>query len=128
MGIDIGDAHWGYGGFMRFRKHLAREIGVNLDSMAGYAGWGWQESREAQQNAISWSTVEDPIVPLLDHSDCDGDLSVEECRTIVPRLRELVDGWSEDPELNESFDKRQALLLADSMDQCGREGQRLEFR
>jgi len=123
MGLDFseGDAHWSYSGFMRFRRHLAKEIGIHLDAMEGF---GFDES---PRTLIKWDRVHDPIVPLLDHSDCDGDLSVEECRTIAPRLRELVQGWSDDPDLRESFDKQQALKLADAMDICGREGRRLEF-
>jgi len=141
MGLDFshGDAHWSYGGFMWFRKRLAKEIGVNIDEMVGFAPSPYLAEISAEDWATlgfgskptrfntSWDEVNDAIVPLLRHSDCDGDLSVEECRAIAPRLRELVQGWSDDPELDEAFDKKQALLLADGLEQCVRQGQRLEF-
>ena len=142
MGLDFshGGAHWSYSGFMAFRKRLAREIGVDLECMAGFAPdemvmslspeqWTLLDlGHRPKQFNVSWATVNDPIVPLLKHSDCDGNLSVEECRTIAPRLRELVRGWSDTPSPHEAYDKMQALLLADGMEQCAREGRALEFR
>ena len=144
MGLDFshGGAHWSYSGFMAFRKRLAREIGVDLECMAGFAppeslidmsakdwdllGFGIKPERFN----MSWNGVNDTLVPLLNHSDCDGSLSADECCTIAPRLREIVQRWTDDPEQDqgEAYDKRQALLLADGMEQCAREGRALEFR
>jgi hypothetical protein len=113
MGIDFShcDAHWSYRGFHLFRVKLASSIQLDLDNMEGF-GSGSQ----------SWDTISDPIKPLLDHSDCDGELSPDECRTVSPRLRELVKGWGDD------YDKRHALWLADGMDLAANNNKPLEFR
>jgi hypothetical protein len=106
-------AYWSYLGFHRFRKRLAEEIGVDLDKMEGFG--------ENEDGAVPWSITDDPIVPLLDHSDCDGELTPDLCAEIAPRLRELVANWPDD------YDKRNAILLADSMDTCARLDVSLEF-
>lgn len=100
MGVSFshGEAGWSYGGFKNFRVELAASIGIKLDDMVGFNG------------GVPWDTVADPIKPLLDHSDCDGELTPDECRAVAPRLRELVAGWDAD-----DYDKVNALRLADGM-------------
>lgn len=112
MGLNFShtEASWSYGGFMEFRKRLANQIGVNLDRMAGFGG------------KRSWTTVKDSIKLLLNHSDCDGTLSLGQCRKIAPRLRKLVSSWP-----NDDYDKVNALELADGMEKAEQEGVVLEF-
>ena len=107
---------------MRFRRRLAREIGVCLDAMVGFQSRVGNTSYDTSGCPIPWSKVHDPIVPLLNHSDCEGELSPEECRVVAPRLRELVSGWPD-----EDFDKQNALRLAEGMDSADGSGQPLEF-
>ncbi len=118
MGIDFNHtrARWSYSGFMQFRIRLARETGIDLVSMIGFGGKNeWPPRRS------------DPIIAFLDHSDCDGSMTVEECRLCAPRLREMVAEWSEDdPDV--AYDKRMALRLADGMDEAVRTGVELQFR
>ena len=116
MGLDFvgSDAHWSYSGFMKFRRRLASEIGINLDEMQGFI--------EVYENGISRSTIDDDIVPLLNHSDCDGELSAEECETIEPRLRELIAEWDD-----KEYDKINGILLADGMDRCVSQNVPLRF-
>ena len=129
MDFNNSDASWSYSGFMVFRKRLAKEIGIeNLDSMWGFGG------------NVQWDKYkDDPIYILLYHSDCDGDMSPEECGKVAPRLRELVAEWSDndddynylgscDSEIWEAFDKRQALLLAEGMEYCAETGEKLRFQ
>lgn len=113
MGLDFrgADARWSYGGFNRFRTRLAAIIGVNLDKMAGFA-----------ERGISWETVKDDIVPLLCHSDCDGSLTYGQCKKVAPRLRALVKEWPD-----ADYDKQQALLLAEGMEECGAAKKKLIF-
>jgi hypothetical protein len=66
--------------------------------------------------------LDDAIVPLLNHSDCDGELTPEECATISPRLRELAAAWPED-----DYGREHALRLADDMDLAARLDCHLEF-
>lgn len=113
MGLDFegSKAHWSYGNFKRFRCRLALEIGIDLDQMAGFA----------EKDGISWKDFTDPIIPLLNHSDCDGQLSPIECARIAPRLRQLIARW------DDGYDKRQAILLAEGMESCTEAGKPLFF-
>lgn len=108
MGLDFShtEAHWGYIGFNFFRTKLAAEAGIALHCMDGFAadmlGRTYAKVRISGEDengnmgpigfqpVIKWSAVNDDIVPLLNHSDCDGELSPEECLKVAPRLRELV--------------------------------------
>jgi len=112
MGLNFSHstARWSYGGFHYFRKRLANEIGLNLEEMEGFGG------------VKNWDEVNDPIKPFLNHSDCDGVLTPEECRVVAQRLKELVQDWED------YYDKRNALLLAEDMQYCAEKGITLEFR
>lgn len=107
-----------YSTFMQFRQRLAGQIGIqDLDEMEGYGG------------GRSWEEIDDPIVPFLNHSDCEGDLDAEACETIGPRLRELVVEWPEDAFRGLWEDLRAAgLQLAEAMEEAGRLGTRVVFR
>jgi hypothetical protein len=80
MGVDFshGDAHFGHGTFQLFRERLAAMVGIRLRQMAGFGG------------KVTWSTVTDPLSPLLSRSDAGGVLTPEECRSAAARLRELL--------------------------------------
>lgn len=107
-------AHWSYSGFHRFRQRLAREIGLDLDAMVGFAENG---------QGRSWIEVPpDPIVWLLNHSDCDGDLTPDQCKTLGPRLLELVARW---PDID--HDTVNARMLAKGMKQAADHGVPLRF-
>ena len=145
MGIDFShcEAHWGYMGFMRFRTRIATESGIALNCMSGFvigpSGKPFEsltifgESEESgtvpgfdkyvgRQEVIPWENVKDDIKILLDHSDCDGELTPDECVKIVPRLRELVSNWPENDR-----DKINALYLADGMDEAVKSNVSLGF-
>lgn len=124
MGIDFSHcgAHWSYSGFHRFRRKLAQDAGLNdLNRMQGFGGWGGQSRGE-----VPWDTVTDPLAPLLHHSDCNGTLSPEECASIAPRLREIVEKWPDD--LEWGYDRSQGLELARGMEKAARKGKPLKFR
>lgn len=120
MGIDFShcDARWSYSGFMRFRTKLASSIGVTLGDMEGFSD---------QNPGREWSTIDDPIVPLLDHSDCDGELSPQDCARVAPRLREIIASWSRG-DVRDDHDIRSGLLLADGMGAAANAGEALRFR
>jgi hypothetical protein len=103
MGVDFShcDASWAYSGFHRFRARLATSAGFDLSQMEGFDG------------NKPWSEIHDDLVPLLNHSDCDGKLSVKECKQVAPRLRALLALWPDDPK---DYDKQRGLLLADGME------------
>jgi hypothetical protein len=112
MGIDFhpGSAHWSYSGFHLFRKRIAAAIGMDLESMQGFGG------------SIQFSDFNDDVIPLLDHSDCDGHLTATECGKVGPRLKELVKDWPKN-----DYDRMQALRFANDMIECARNKQKLVF-
>lgn len=75
MGLDIVKGNTSvrigsYTGFDHFRTELASMVGVDLTQMEGYGG------------NTQW-TKEEPFYELLDHSDCHGELSVDECKELM---------------------------------------------
>ncbi len=110
MGLSIGEAHWTYSWFRKFRRRLADSIGINIRDMAGFGG------------EISWGTVHDDIVPLLDHSDCDGELSPDDCAKVAPRLSEVINPWP-----NDDWMREQRMILAAEMERHSASGEYLVF-
>lgn len=140
MGIDFshGEAHWGYGGFNRFRTSLGREIGICVELMEGY--WSDDQFGSRVGGAIasgklslddlwwfpkepmSWDKIEDPIKFLLNHSDCDGHIPPGKCAKIAPRLRKLVKDWDK-----KGQDYLNAIWLAEGMEAAAEAKENLEF-
>ena len=87
---------------------------MDLDEMEGFNG------------ERPWSEVDDDIVPLLNHSDCDGDLSPEQCVIVATRLEELVKSWTDD--ILGSYDKQRAQLLVEGMRKAAAAAEPLEFQ
>lgn len=100
MGLSIGETHWAYGGFADFRRRLAFEEGINLDDMAGYEREVFPGGGEWVGKSLPWlNDAGEPITvlePLLNHSDCGGELAWYECLQVVDRLEEIVQGWEMD--------------------------------
>jgi hypothetical protein len=129
MGLDIlvgnkGFASWSYSGFNDFRTRLARVIGITLNDMSGFGFLA--EKAGKQSKNIDWSEVDDPIVPLLDHSDCEGELDPKTCAKVAPRLRELLDKMDSDT-TEERYDREQGLLLVEAMKQAAKTKKPLKF-
>lgn len=137
-------AQWSYSGFNEFRTKLAKEAGITLSEMEGFGSrdpetpWQFVEA-----GTKKWSAVKDPIVPLLNHSDCDGEIGPQDCARVAPRIRELVARWDDQwriksaPEHQamgykkefsmDNHDKVNALRLADAMEACAKDGVSLVF-
>lgn len=92
MGLDTTHNCWHgpYSSFSKFRQLLAEEIGINLNDYLGYGRGGTKDL----------STIKHDIEPLLNHSDCDGILTVEQCKQIVRGLNNILENLSEK---NQSF-------------------------
>jgi len=75
MGLNCTHGCWDgpYSSFNRFREWVAKQIGIDLDQMLGFKKDG---------GGIPWDNFDHPIIPLLNHSDCGGELTVEECDSI----------------------------------------------
>ncbi|MFE9432887.1 hypothetical protein [Streptomyces sp. NPDC006640] len=122
VGFSHTAAQWAYIGFGQFRRALALFEGIDLDAMVGFGG------------ARDWSTVHTDLAPLLDHSDCDGELTPAQCRQVAPRLRQVIDElwpadravWAIDPGAH--LNRTNGLALADGMDAAAETGEPLQFR
>lgn len=126
MGVQFSHckASWSYSGFNEFRRRLAAVIGIDLWAMSGF-NLEWDCHVRGQigaPKAISWDGFTDPIIPLLNHSDCEGELSHEDCKAIAPRLREIIKHWP-----THDYDTQMALQLAEGMESAVKLGQALEF-
>ena len=115
MGLDFvgADAHWSYSSFNSFRHKLAKEVGIDLDEMDGFGG------------RKSWARVKTPLKWLLNHSDCDGQITAKRCAKMAPILRGAVLQWVNLKE--HEYDLEQALELAEGMRECGRRNKPLIF-
>ena len=80
MGLDVSHDCWHgpYSSFARFREQLANCIGTNLNNYEGYGG------------TVKFSTLQHDLEPLLNHSDCDGTLSPDECERIIKGLNSIL--------------------------------------
>ena len=122
MGLDFNhaNAHWSYSGFNTFRERLAAELGLNWDLMTGNFLTGTPPDETENQRFLA---MKDPIEPLLMHSDCEGELSPDQCAAIAPRLLELIAGWPDG-----DYDKAHGTWLAEGMLYCAEERVALEFQ
>jgi hypothetical protein len=103
--------------FGRFRDALAAHEGIDLGQMEGFRSLGDERPR------IPWDSVSTPLEPFLNHSDCDGELTPEQCRRVAPRLREVVAAlWSPG-----DYNHDAGLLLADGMDAAAATEEPLQF-
>jgi hypothetical protein len=86
MGLDTTHDCWhgAYSAFHSFRQALASLVGIQLDQMVGFGG------------QTSWpDKASEPLVILLDHSDAEDEIAVEDLRPLAKRLRELSGQYSD---------------------------------
>lgn len=73
--------HGAYSAFMRWRTKIAE-----------VAGFGRLTDREGFGGTIPWPSdpERDPLVYLLNHSDCDGEIAAEHCAPLADALEALL--------------------------------------
>ena len=81
MGLDTSHNCWHgpYSSFNRFRHWVAENIGINLDEYIGFGGdkeYGEIENHD--------------LFPFLFHSDCEGDISPDDCKKIADGLDTML--------------------------------------
>jgi hypothetical protein len=150
IGTDMPVApRWAYSGFMRFRERIAKTIDVDLAMMenfydefrvrsryfsepvGGLVGDDYKRQvkeakRRWESEAREWSEIDSDLVPLLNHSDCDGDLSPEDCARVAPALRAALAEMALDGHLPD-HDVESGGMLAAMMDYCAQYNRRLAF-
>lgn len=79
MGLDTthGAWHGAYSAFNTWRTEVAKTIGITLKDMKGFGG------------ITEWDNTH-PLTPLLSHSDCDGELSAEDCLITANALEHIL--------------------------------------
>lgn len=104
MGLDTSHNCWHgpYSTFNRFRYSLGHQIGINLDEYAGYNNNGTKDLSE----------IEHDLMPLFNHSDCDGELSIEESKRIVKGLNSVLENFNEEMQFDFNF-KKQIIQFRD---------------
>ena len=85
MGLDTTHDAWHgpYSSFNDWRYWIAKQIDINLDDYKGYAARGGSGTKDL-------NTIDHPLMPLFNHSDCDGELTPDECRQIAKGLKEIL--------------------------------------
>ena len=103
MGLDTTHGCWngGYGAFNKFRYGLGKLIGINLDDYYGYRN---SDKTPPYKDLV---TINNGIGPLLDHSDCDGELTPSECQRIFDGMQQIVDDSKNDIKLKDDVDDYQ---------------------
>lgn len=90
MGLDTSHDAWhgAYSAFHRFRCAVARCIGIDLERMEGFESdiFGPRHGP-----AIPWSALPPhPLHKFLNHSDCDGEIAVEDLVPIADALEAIL--------------------------------------
>lgn len=118
MGIAFshGSAQWSYSGFNTFRKRICKTIGL-ISSL----------DEEIYEQGLYKFLINDPIYPFIDHSDCEGELTIEEMEQIIPRLEEVLNKWQYDgdPFLEHDIVNGEQLIVG--MKQAIKKGEPLGF-
>lgn len=85
-----------YSVFNRFRYSLGHQIGIDLNEYRGYNKGGDK----------SLGSIKHGLMPLFNHSDCDGKLTVKECKSIVSGLNDVLSNFDEKIEADYDFKER----------------------
>lgn len=88
VGIDLSKM-WGFGPENDFEAYRRLHPGVKPGAIASGAEVGAKEQWFAEE-VIQWEEVNTPLEPFLHHSDCEGELTPDECRLIADPLRDAV--------------------------------------
>lgn len=112
MGLDFshGRARWGYGSFMKFRNRLTKACGLEGDLRENYGNGNYKKLKHHK------------LYPFINHSDCDGHLTVSEMEQIKPELEKIIKEWDDD-----DFHKIQTLDLIEGMEEAIANDEKLEF-
>lgn len=74
--------------FNSFRKTIAKSLGFNLEDMKGFFS-NYKGFNNYVLGIVEWDTLpNDDFYILLKHSDCDGDISYEDCKKLLQRMLE----------------------------------------
>jgi hypothetical protein len=106
MGLDTSHGCWSgpYSAFSSWRNALCLAAGWHLYEKEYNDGFKMKLPREINWDEVTnenirgeWERLpEDPLVVLIAHSDCDGQLPVEVLLPLADRLEQLLDKFADD--------------------------------
>lgn len=111
MGLDTTHDCWhgSYSSFNEFRRSLAQSAGWQLEEMSGFGGVEpWPDK------------AEDALVILLNHSDCEGEIAVDDLLPLAKRLREIDDG-------RDAWRAKAVRQFATGLEMAAKAGEPVEF-
>jgi len=98
---------------------LAKKIGIDLKEYHGY---------NDRHDGKDLESIDHPLMPLFNHSDCDGDLSPEDCKKIADGLDRVIKSATID-EANEPYGHiTYAIQFRDGCLDAYSKGEKIEFR
>lgn len=100
LNFSHGDAQWSCSGFNNFREKLMRGLGETMTLYNLY------EHDEYFKHV--WG--DDDIFPLINHCDCEGELTIPEMIKIIPRVAEIILLWNE-----EDYDRVNGMKFVEGM-------------
>ena len=138
--------HGSYGNFSKWRKRIAELAGLPpLDLMAGFftddeygpfsmivtGGTNQQKNqltRVTKLLPIKWECLEDrPLLLLLSHSDCDGEIEHADCKPIADDLKTILSLFNEDKNPEDKYWKpRTEKFIAGLLDAHAKQ-EKIEF-
>lgn len=118
MGLDTTHNCWHgpYSSFNRFRRSLGHQIGIELNDYHGYDG-----------RKFYLEQIRHDLMPLLNHSDCDGKLSVKECKRLVKGFNDVLENFVETIEHDYNF-KEQIIQFRDGCISAIEQKQKVKFQ
>jgi len=127
MGIDFRlmlpervNASMSYGGFNDFRNRIAGEFGTTTEELYHENKISLSAKKPTEG---PWAKIPDGLFPLMNHSDCDGQLDAEQCAIVYPALEDVAAKWPVT-----EFYRQIAEELVVAMRKAAMCGGRLEFR
>lgn len=128
MGLDTSHDAWhgAYSSFNRFRTRLAELAGFPpLEEMEGFGDGHYNPGNPIGQRKWGRTPGDFRLIPLLSHSDCDGEIDVNDCVRIADALEEIAsklpddtsaDGWVRSKALQFAAGCRAAVAAAEPID------------
>ena len=103
--------------FNDFRYALGRQIGINLSDYEGYRGGGMKPLE----------SIEHDLMPLFNHSDCDGVLTVKESAQIAKGLDSVLNNFNDEVETYYDF-KEHVIQFRDGCLDAVSKKQKIKFQ
>ncbi len=95
MGLNVSHGCFSapYSTFNRFRHSLGHQIGIDLKDYVGYG----------KEEGLSLAEIDHDLMPLFNHSDCCGVLTVDESKKIIEGLKSVLSNFNKTLDFDFNF-------------------------